>query len=122
MTDLDKIKMEVEAARFEVVQAEIEITGIKLALRSVAAKAPQAGGVPEGAEDSSNSLLISAIRVRFCGDTSLILVHILQYTYSTASALNIIYSNVLHTTQHYTVMYWSMLDWNLNLVPLLFLS
>lgn len=63
MTDLDRIKMEVEAARLEVVQAEKDISGIKVALRSVAAKVPRRGAPGGDDEDSSNSLLVSAIKV-----------------------------------------------------------
>jgi len=60
MSDLDKIKMEVESSRFQVVQADKEISGIKLALRSLAVKAST--GV-EGAEELSNSIRISATKV-----------------------------------------------------------
>jgi len=68
MSDLDKIKMEVESSRFQVVQADKEISGIKLALRSLAVKAST--GV-EGAEELSNSIRISATKVSQLNSTQL---------------------------------------------------
>eukprot|EP00557_Chaetoceros_sp_GSL56_P009491 CAMPEP_0176490102 /NCGR_PEP_ID=MMETSP0200_2-20121128/7683_1 /TAXON_ID=947934 /ORGANISM="Chaetoceros sp., Strain GSL56" /LENGTH=421 /DNA_ID=CAMNT_0017887369 /DNA_START=60 /DNA_END=1325 /DNA_ORIENTATION=- len=76
---LDKIKMEVEAARFEVVQAEKEISTVRLALRNLAsataaatASTPQdsqetqtqqqqAGNEEE--EENANSLLLSVTKI-----------------------------------------------------------
>jgi ribosomal protein L12E/L44/L45/RPP1/RPP2 len=80
---LDKIKMEVEAARFEVVQAEKEISGIRLALRNLASTASASASAyttspqdsqqlqkrQDGKEDekedeeNSNSLLLSVTKV-----------------------------------------------------------
>ncbi len=59
MSDIDKLKMEVEAARFEVVQADKEISGIRLALRSLASQS-----TGEDTTEESNSLKISATKVR----------------------------------------------------------
>lgn len=52
------MKMQVEAARFEVVQSDKEISGIRLALRNLAS---QPSG---GEEEETNSLKISATKVR----------------------------------------------------------
>lgn len=57
MSDIDKMKMQVEAARFEVVQSDKEISGIRLALRNLASQ-------PSGEEEETNSLKISATKVR----------------------------------------------------------
>ncbi len=59
MSEVEKMKMEVEAARFEVVQADKEISGIRLSLRNLASK--QSGDDPT---KDSNSLKISANKVR----------------------------------------------------------
>ena len=61
MSEIDKIKMEVEAARFEVVQAEKEISVVRLALRSLASKAQASAETTETEE--GNSLKLSAIKV-----------------------------------------------------------
>ena len=59
MSEVEKMKMELEAARFEVVQADKEISGIRLSLRDLASK--QSG---EDTTEDSNSLKISANKVR----------------------------------------------------------
>ncbi len=54
-TDIDKIKMEVEASRVEVMKAEKEISIIKQALRALG---------PGGEDEEPNSLKISVTKVR----------------------------------------------------------
>ena len=82
-SETDKIKAEVEAARLEVVQAEKEISSIRLALRNLAVKAQAAQQAaaaeaskeesedgqkdgsekPKDDEDEANSLKITATKV-----------------------------------------------------------
>ena len=73
MSDMDKLKMEVEAARFEVMQADKEISTIRQALRSLttstnasaAASADEASDAGEKVQDM-NSLKLSAMKVSIC--------------------------------------------------------
>jgi len=76
MSDLDKIKMEVESARFQVVQADKEISGIKTALRSLAVKASTG---EEGAEELSNSIRISATKVSHVNISSFTSTGVVQH-------------------------------------------
>lgn len=84
--ETDKIKAEVEAARLEVVQAEKEISSIRLALRNLAVKAQAAQQAaaaeaskeesedgqkdvsekPNDEDEEENSLKITATKVCLC--------------------------------------------------------
>lgn len=64
MSDLDKMKMDLEAARFEVVQSDKEISGIRLALRSLASSSSEQNTDAGAADADANSLKISATKVK----------------------------------------------------------